>query len=168
MISQLIANEIAILSRIKQTNSMDTISAELNYPVMFIINALEHGQRQGKFTYDKQKRLITVDPELDVFNLAVTDDTASLSNEIEIYAGVENQREQDTTVEELHYEWLGAPMGNIRVAVAKSPRLEAYDLSDPKDKANVYTFITLKENFDKQWGKKKLVARSDKKQARKG
>ena len=76
--------------------------------------------------------------------------------------GYTNRRETDMTIDELGVLLGGTPELHIKMAIATSPLLATYELTAPKDKKSVYTFVSLKENADKQWGKKQLVPKKKK------
>ena len=53
--------------------------------------------------------------------------------------------------------WLpGASATRLKMFAYTENELATYELSDPKDKESTYTFITLKGNEDKLWGKKQF------------
>ena len=73
-----------------------------------------------------------------------------------------NAEEKDMSTAEL-VMWLGGvPELHIKMAVLLSDKLTTYEYTPPKDKKSVYTFITLKVNAEKQWGKKQFDAANSK------
>lgn len=152
-----IANEIMLASRIMHTNNISAIAGELGYKPMLLINALYFGTESGKFVYDKKKDIITIDPEVVVEQLEVTEGLQELREQIEIFVGYLNGDEKDMSLEEL-VVMLGnsTPKLHCQIATATSQKLTAYQLLDPKDKQSEYTFYTLNENKDKLWGQKQF------------
>lgn len=156
MIDQL-ANELMIASLLMHTNNVSKIATEIGYKPILIINALYRGHETGKFKYDKKKDIITISPDVDTEKLAVSEGTVELREQIEIFIGYLNGDEKDMSIQEMQMLLGGTPELHIKIAVTTSDKLTSYQLQDPKDKESTYTFITLNENLDKQFGKSQFV-----------
>ena len=161
MIDQ-IANEMLIAGRILHTNNVSTIAEELGYRPMLIITALYKAAETGKFTYDKKSDTITIGEDIDLNNLQVTEATSELVELVEQFVTYLNTEEKDMTLEELMMLLGGVPILHLKMVAFVSKKLTSYDFTDPKDKKSVYTFITLNENAEKQWGSKQFDAKKSK------
>lgn len=156
MVVDQIANELVVASLVKHTNNVSAIASELGYKPLLIVNALYDGDKLGKFKYNSDKDLITIGEEVEVEKLSVTESLSDLRGQIEKFIGHMNALEKDMTLDELQMFLPGTPELHIRMCVYMSQTLTSYELKDPKDKKSVYTFVTLKENADKQYGKKQF------------
>ena len=159
---QLIANEIAIAREVLGTNNVSTIAEELRYTPVLMINALHAGVRAGKLKYDEKRGTVDIQEEVEVEKLALSEDFYDAGNGINLMEEIEqlilnvNQSEKDVSAEEL-MTWLpGSTDTKIKMIAFTSGKLTTYELTDPKDKKSTYTFLTLKENADKQYGKKQF------------
>ena len=149
-------NELAILSHIMRTNSIDALQEIVGIPPLQLHNILTQAQADGKIKYNRKKSNFTLDADIDLPNLAVTDGMSQFIEEVELYVADANDRNSDITTDQLA---LAAGMRDdtlIRLAVFRSDKLASYDLSPKNDKKTVYTFVTLKDNLTHQWGKKQL------------
>lgn len=156
MVIDSIANELVIASLVKHTNNVSALASELGYKPLLIMNALYDGDRSGKFKYDSKKDIITIDSEVEAEKLAVTESLSDLREQIEQFIYNINLLEKDMSIEEMQMFLPGTPVLHIKMCIYTSEKLTTYDLADKKDKKSVYTFVTLKENADKQYGKKQF------------
>lgn len=156
MVVDQIANEMVIASLVEHTNNVSKLASELGYKPILIMNALYKGELFKKFKYDSKKDIITISEDLEVEKLAVTESLSDLRAQVEEFIGNMNALEKDMTVDELRMFIPGTPELHVRMSIYTSEKLVTYDLKDPKDKKSVYTFVTLKENADKQYGKKQF------------
>jgi hypothetical protein len=155
MIDQ-IANELMLSSMLMHTNNVSRIAEQIGYRPMLIITALYRAGDQGKFTYNKKQDTISISEDVSLGNLALTEAMTELTGLMEEFMLYLNREEKDMTVEEMQMLLAGVPDLHIKIAAYASDKLTTYELAQPKDKKSVYTFITLKENVDKQWGKKQF------------
>lgn len=153
-----IANEMIIASHLKKTNQVAPVAEQLGYQPMLILNALYEGEKAGKLTYITKKNIFNVDKDVNVEALLVTDQVAEVREQVEIFMTHQNASEVDMTVDELRSFLPMFPELHMEIALFTSKVLATYELSDPKDKKSVYTFVTLKENEGKFWGKKQFDA----------
>lgn len=158
MIDQL-ANELIITSHLLGTNNIDLIGQEIGYRPLLITNGLYRGQEAGKFVWDKKKNIIVISEDVAVEELDVTEGIRELAEQIEIFITyLNNDTQTDMTLEEMMMFLGGTPTLHIRMAAFVSPKLTTYDIADPKDKESVYTFVTLKENAEQEFGRKQFDA----------
>lgn len=157
-----IANELLLASDLLKTNNVSRIAGEIGYRPLLIINALNYGDDNGKLTWNKKRDTLTPGEGVEVASLSVSEGVSELRDQIEMFMGYTNRRETDMTIDELGVLLGGTPELHIKMAIATSPLLATYELTAPKDKKSVYTFVSLKENADKQWGKKQLVPKKKK------
>lgn len=161
MIDQ-IANELIIASQVKHTNSVSALAADLGYQPILIMNALNSGEKAGKFSYIKKKDIIIIGEDVNIDTLAISDGLADSREQVEIFISDLNDLEKDIWIDELHHDFIpGLPELHLQIAIHTSKKLATYELSDPKDKKSKYTFITLKENLDKQFGKKQFETKKN-------
>lgn len=149
-------NELAILSHIMQTNSIGALQEIVGIPPLQLHNILTQAQADGKIKYNRKKSNFTLDADLDLDTLAITDGMSQFIEEVELYVADANSRESDITTDQLA---LAAGMRDdtlIRLAVFKSSKLASYELSPVKDKKTVYTFATLADNLDHKWGERQI------------
>ena len=143
--------------------TISRIASELGYSPLFIIEALHLGEAHGDFKRDEEN-----DTLVDVKWL----DRVSSSEQLDhIYESVRNVvyyfNEKEMDIEEgLMWQWLnGIRPLMIEFTIddlVMGNKIAKYDLTDPKDAENVYTFLTLPENKDKQWGTKQFKVAPEK------
>lgn len=154
-----IANELAIMSKITKSNNVSFLAGKLGYRPAMIIVALQIGEDAGLFKYNKKKDLIKVadDKFDDLYKLDVTNNSAEIRDLIERLITIQNTREVDLSTDEIAM-LMGFPteVELLNLPISTSDKLSTYELSSGKDKKSVYTFVTLKENVDKQWGAKQF------------
>lgn len=161
MIDQ-IANELMIASQIMHTNNVSRIAEEIGYRPMLIITALYRAEDMGKFTYNEKQDTIAIQEGVELDDLAVTEAMSELIDLTEQFMFYLNRKEKDMSIEELRMLLGGVPDLHIKIAVHMSKKLTSYELAQPGDKKSVYTFITLKENVEKQFGKKQFDVKKSK------
>jgi hypothetical protein len=161
-----IGNEMIVASLVLHTNSVDRIAGELQYNPVLVINALYRAEDQGKVKYDSKTKTFSIYEEVDVPNLAITENFLGHEEDIDVNEQIAqlirnlNQDETDMSVEEL-VSWIpGSAPIKFKVFAYVHPELATYELTDPKDSKSVYTFVTLKENLGKNWGAKQFKAKS--------
>jgi hypothetical protein len=152
MIEQ-ITNELIIASSILHTNKVSRIAEEIGYKPLIIMNGLWSGDADGKLTYNKKQDTITISPDVAIEHLLVTESMRELIDQLEIFIAFRNKDERDETTMDVVAFLGGTPELHVKIAVLASKKLTSYELHQPGDKKSVYTFITLKENADKQFGK---------------
>lgn len=159
-----IANEIILASLELHTNNISKIATELGYQPILIMNGLFAGEKAGKFVYDKKHDLIkNISEDLIIDQLSITEGLTESMEQIELFMEAENSIEVDLTIDEIRKFIPMFPELHMRIALRVNRKLVTYDLADPKDAKSVYTFITLKENADKLWGKKQFDVKKAKK-----
>lgn len=152
-----IANELIVLSHLTKSNSVPHLQELLGYQPLMVHNAITSALAAGKITaYNRKKGIITVDPEVQIHALQPTVAMRGLSDEIEYFMREANSREWDISMDELQLQLMMPSPTRIEIAVYLNPKLETYGIVPQKDKNTVYTFVTLKENVDKEWGRKQV------------
>lgn len=157
-----IGNELMIASQIMGTNNVSNIANEIGYRPIIIIASLYRANENGKFTYNEKRDTITISEDVNVDSLDVSETMRDLIEILEQFFTYMNGQEKDMTIEELMMLLGGTPELHIKLAVRVSDKLTTYELTDPKDKKSSYTFVTLKENVDKEWGRKQFDAKKSK------
>lgn len=152
-----LTNELIIASKVLGTNNVTKIAEEIGYKPLIIMNALWSGDTNGKFKYNKKKDNITLSPDLEPELLSVSEAMNELIDQLELFTTFRNKEERDETVGDIVAFLGGTPELHIKIAVFASKKLTSYTLADPKDKKSKYTFVTLKENADKQFGTKAFI-----------
>jgi hypothetical protein len=159
-----IANEIILASLELHTNSVSRIATELGYQPILIMNGLFAGEKSGKFVYNKKKDIITnISEDLAIDQLSLTEGLEESMEQIELFMEAENSIEVDLTIDEIRKFIPMFPELHMKIALRVNHKLATYDLADPKDPESVYTFVTLKENLEKQWGTKQFDEKKAKK-----
>jgi len=157
MIDQ-IANEIILSSLLLHTNSVARIAENLGYQPILIMNALYAGERDSKFTYVKKKDIINLSEGIETSHLMITSGLRESQDQIETFITNQNRLQTDLTIEELHAFIPNLPEFHLKLAISSSRELATYEISDPKDKKSVYTFVTLKINEARKFGQKQFDA----------
>lgn len=159
-----IANELILASLELHTNNISLIAKELGYQPILIMNALFAGEKAGKFRYDRKKDiLVDIDEDLIIEQLQITEGLVESMEQIELFMEAENAIEVDLTLDEIRKFIPMFPELHMKLGLKVSRKLSTYQLADPKDPESVYTFVTLKENAEKQWGAKQFDAKKAKK-----
>lgn len=157
-----LANELILASVLLKTNNINVIAEQIGYKPLLITTALYRGNDTGKFVWNKKKNIIQISEDVEIDSLVATDGMNELVNVIEEFMLYVNREEKDQSIEEMQM-WLGGtPELHVRMAAKLSKKLSTYEGADPKDKQNVYTFITLNENLDKKWGLKQFDPKNSK------
>lgn len=149
-------NELAIISHLSKSNSLSYLQGITGMSPLMLHNCMVQAERDGKIKYDRKHANFQLDEEVALNKLAITESTANFVEAIEYFIAEANDRESDITIDELQNLTGMADDILIRLAVFKSPLLSSYELSPVGDKETVYTFVTLTENADRQWGLKQL------------
>jgi len=157
-----IANELIVTSKILGTNNVSEIGRQIGYRPVMIINALYRGSESGKFVWNKKKDIIKIAEDVEVNSLSVSEGMSDLLEQIEVLTGYLNTEEKDMSYDELEMLFAGVPQLHLKIAVWSSKKLTTYDIAQPGDKDSVYTFVTMKENAEKQFGQKQFNAKKSK------
>ena len=94
-------NELAILSHIMQTNSIGALQEIVGIPPLQLHNILTQAQADGKIKYNRKKSNFTLDADIDLATLAITDGMSQFIEEVELYVADANSRESDITTDQL-------------------------------------------------------------------
>lgn len=137
--------------------TMAGLATELMYPPLFLINALEYGKTLGILEHDYKTDKVTVLKDAPTTHMGM--EVTMLMNALEDKIRYENAKEQDLTLGLIQQWCTGVRPSAAELALRRlvlDNVLYEYDLADPKDKKSVYTFYTLVENKDKNYGKKQF------------
>lgn len=158
-----ILNQIVLLWQIRNEVepvdpiTMGAIGKDLMYPPIFIINALDLGKKLGVLEHDYKSDVLKVlkEPVLTFMGTEI----ARLMNAFEDKVKQLNGKEEDINLGLLQQWCMGVRPTAAELALRRlvlDGVLYEYDLKDPKDTKSVYTFYTLAENKDEQWGLKQF------------
>ena len=158
-----ILDQIVKAHKLHSDWTISRIASELGYSPLFIIEALHLGEAHGDFKRDEEKDML-----VDVQGLDRVSSSAQLDH---IYESVRNVvsyfNEKEMDIEEgLMWQWLnGIRPLMIEFTIddlVMTDKIVKYNLTDPEDLKNVYTFLTLPENKDKKWGRKQFKVAPEK------
>lgn len=161
MIDQ-IGNEMIVASMVMHTNNVDRIAAVLMYSPVLIINALYAAEDAGKIKYNEKAKTFSIYEDVEPSTLSITEHFLGNEPEIDVKEEIVqlirnlNKDEKDMSAEELSTWIPGSTAERFKIFAYVTPELAMYEIADPKDKQSVYTFLTLKGNEDKLWGKKQF------------
>jgi len=137
--------------------TMGALASELMYPALFMIEALELGKNEGVLKHDYDNDQLTV--LKDYVNTYMGEEIERVMDAILETVERENARKQDISLGLLQSWCVGIRPSACELALRRlvlDEELYEYDLADPRDAKSVYTFYTLVENRDEQWGKKQF------------
>lgn len=167
-----IARQLAILNEMHPKQSIKQLAGRLGFSPIYIINALDEGERMGLFTRNKKNSSIKNHQiELNYQDLDLGDDITQILMAIERVIGDANDDEQDVESKTLEFWCVGInpAITEMCIYILKEANIIAeYELSDPKDEKSKYTFYSLYGNEQNKWGKKQFKggSKSDRKHNR--
>lgn len=143
--------------------TISRIASELGYSPLFIIEALHLGEEHGDFKRDEEKDMLVDVQWLD--RVSSSEQLDSIYESVHNVVSYFNAKEMDIE-EGLMWQWLnGVRPLMIEFTIddlVMGGKIVKYDLTDPKDEKSVYTFLTLPENKDKQYGRKQFKVAPEK------
>lgn len=154
-----IAYQLAILHKMYPKNTIDELAAHLMLSPIFVINALKEGERLELFTRKKGSDVIKGSTDIDYDELELGAEISRLNNEIVRVVAEANETKEDVEAKTLEFWCRGINPMALEMAVHVLTTIgviASYELSDPKDKKSVYTFLTIGGNEKKQWGAKQF------------
>jgi hypothetical protein len=153
-----VAAELAQVHALHPKASVSELASSLGYQPLLIMNGLAYGNDMGLFHYKQKEDKITKGKN--PWRYQVSGNIRRLAYNVQALVTRENNREMDVSLDVLEQSWLPATSStHLRLAVRileYSGEFITYELSDPDDLASLYTFITLKQNIDKNWGVKQF------------
>lgn len=159
--------QIAVMHELYPKDTISEIASKLALSPIFIINALDEGERMEFFKRKRDKKggltevLETIAPvdwqslEGDEFG----PDYERVQTEIMVAVANANRDEQDLELGTIMAWCRGINPSAVEVALAflyHKVMLGRYELADPADAKSKYTFYTLRDNGINQWGKKQF------------
>jgi hypothetical protein len=162
-----IARQVAVMHDKYPKETTSQIAARLMLSPLFIINALDEGERLGLFKRGKDKKgaltdkLVEAAP-IDYKNLTGGElglENARLQQEILRVITSANADEMDIEAGTLDVWCRGIKPTEVELALYMLEKVEiitSYEIADPKDKKSKYKFYTLWINAKHQWGIKQF------------
>lgn len=166
--------QIAALHELYPKDTVSDIAGKLMLSPLYIINALEEGERMEMFQRQRDKKgtitevIDTIAP-IDWKNMANDAfglDIQRLQGELFRAIDSANSIQQDLEDGRLQAWCRGIKPAAVEIALyflRKQELITNYELADPGDKKSVYTFHTLKPNAINQWGTKQFKPKKAKK-----
>lgn len=164
-----IAMQIAIMHELHPKDTISELAAKLMYSPIFIINALDEGEKMELFSRQKDKDMLVASSGVDYSSFVGTElgqENARVQEEIVRVIASANQDEQDVEDKTLELWLRGIRPSDTEIALhvlRQTGFIATYDLKNPKDKKSHYTFHTLQPNVGKEWGAKQFVEQPKKK-----
>jgi hypothetical protein len=160
--SKEIAMQIAVMHERYPKATISELAQKLMYSPIFIINALDEGEKLELFNRSKgDDKLITSIP-ID-YGVMMGDEfgkeNARIQNEIIRVVSAANRDEDDVEEGTLNLWLRGIRPADIEIALHSLQQLQIivrYELPNPKDKKSKYAFYTLRINEGQEWGKKQF------------
>jgi hypothetical protein len=153
-----VAAELAQLHAVYPKASVSTLASNLGYQPLLIMNGLAYGNEIGLFHYKQKKDKIIKGKN--PWQYEVSSYIRQLAYNVRVVVVRENNREMDVSLDMLEQSWLTTTLpAHLKLAIRileYSGEFITYELSDPDDLASLYTFITLKQNIDRNWGLKQF------------
>lgn len=160
--------QLRALAELHPKDTISDLANKLGLSPIFIINALEQGEKMHLFKRKRDKKgalteeLIVLEPT--DWDKAYTDeefgpDHQRVRNEIIIAVTNANMDEQDLELGTIMAWCRGVNPSAVETMLAlltNTGLLRSYELADPGDKKSKYTFYTLGANVNNEWGRKQF------------
>lgn len=156
-----IAMQIALMHERYPKDSISKLAERLMYSPVFVINALDEGERIGLFVRRRKADKLT-GKDLDYSTMTGSEfgeENKRIQNEIRRTIASANADEMDVESGTLDLWTRGIRPSEVEIALhllEKTGEISTYTLTDPKDKKSKYTFYTLSINAGKEWGLKQF------------
>jgi hypothetical protein len=160
--SREIAMQIAVMHELYPKDTISELAQRLMYSPIFVINALDEGEKMELFTRLKDEDKIIASVPVDyttMMGLEFGSEQTRIQNEILRVIASANQDEQDVESGTLQMWLRGIRPGDVELALhilQKVDFIVQYDLANPKDLKTNYTFYCLRINEGKNWGLKQF------------
>ena len=164
-----IAMQIAVAHEMHPKKTISELASMLALSPLFIINALDEGEKMELFMRDKDKDMLIQANTIDHNSSMGLDfgiESTRLQNEILRAVASANTRQMDIESGTLTNWCRGINPGAVEIAIhvlKKLSFIDTYKLNDPSDKKTEYEFLTLKVNLGHEWGKKQFKSTNKKK-----
>lgn len=164
-----IAFQIAVMHELYPKEDINELANRLMYSPIFIINALDEGERLEMFTREKGTDKIAYATPLDyssMLGMEFGHENVRIQNEILRAVATANKDEMDVELGTL-LSWLrGIRMSDVEIAIhilKKVGFIHQYELKNQYADDEEYSFLTLKVNEDNYWGNKQFIKPKKKK-----
>lgn len=157
-----IALQIAIMHELHPKETISELAARLMYSPIFVINALDEGEKMELFGRVKGKDTLVSTCPVDYTTTLGTEfgtEQTRVQNEILRTIASANKDHDDVEDGTLNLWLRGVAPSQVEMAIHILKQLgfiSSYELVDPKDVKSKYTFYTLRINEGKDWGKKQF------------
>jgi hypothetical protein len=165
-----IAYQVAIMHELHPKETISEIATRLMYSPLFIINALDEGEKMELFSRVKGEDTLIANAPVDYQSMLGLDfgqENVRLQNEILRVIASANADKNDVEEGTLMNWCRGIKPADIEIALHVLKQVEfivSYELTDPKDKKSKYTFYSLRINEGNMWGTKQFkTAKKEKK-----
>lgn len=164
-----IAMQIAVMHELHPKETISELADRLMYSPIFIINALDEGDKMELFTRVKNTDTLVATSPIDystVMGMEFGTENVRIQNEILRVIGSANNDKMDVEDGTLHLWLRGIRPSEVEIALhilQKMDFVTKYELSNPADKKTKYSFYTLRINEGKKWGAKQFKEVSTKK-----
>lgn len=162
--TQEIARQLAVMVELHPEKTVSEIAAELALSPIFIINAIEEGQRmeliqrKGSLEDDKLELISPLDLENNG-GFLFGEENSRVQREITQLLNNLAEKEMDIEAGQLEFWFRGVRPSAVEIALHVLKELDIIDsywLADPKDPKSKYTFYSLMRNSKHRWGKKQF------------
>jgi len=163
------AMQIVVMKEMHPKDTISKLAERLMFSPIFMINALDEGEKLGLFSRIKDEdQLTTVVPikYSILMGLEFGKENFRIQNELVRVIASANKDKSDVESGTLDFWTRGIRPADLEIALhvlRKVGFIAKYDLVNPKDKDSTYTFYTMRVNEGKEWGKKQFTADKKKK-----
>lgn len=159
--------QIAAMHELHPKETVSEIAGRLLLSPLYIINALDEGEKMELFQRQRDKKGIVTEVLDTIAPInwetlsgdAFGTDIMRLQGEILRTINIANADANDVEDGMLQSWCRGIKPSAVEIALQllyKQGIIAHYDLADPGDKKSVYTFHTLRPNAENQWGSKQF------------
>jgi DNA-binding MarR family transcriptional regulator len=154
--------QIAVFHELYPKETISDLAHRLMYSPVFVINALDEGEKMELFSRIKgEDKLIATTPVdyQTMMGLEFGTEQTRIQNELLRAIASANKDEDDVEEGTLQAWCRGIRPSDIELALHTLQKIDfvsKYELANPKDKESKYTFYTLRINEGKEWGLKQF------------
>ena len=169
--TQEIAMQIAVMHELYPKDTVSQLARRLMLSPIFIINALDEGEKMELFTRGEKDSLKATSPvQYDtLMGHEFGQENVRIQNEILRVITSANDDQEDIEEGTLNLWLVGIKPSETEIAIHalhKAGYITNYELVNPKDVKTKYKFFTLKINEGKDWGRKQFVEPPKKKKSK--
>lgn len=157
-----IAIQIAIMHELHPEDTISELAARLMYSPIFVINALDEGERMELFSRVKDEDKIISSSPVDystMMGMELGTENTRIQNEIIRVIGAANSDKMDVEEGTLQLWLRGIRPSEVEIALHVLQQIgfiSKYELKNPKDEETKYNFYTLRVNDGQKWGLKQF------------